>query len=52
MATAIKKCTCSNKFQDKRYGSGMRVMNSGGTKENVTYKCTVCGSLAKMEFKK
>lgn len=41
---AIKKCTCTNEYQDKKYGKNLRVMNTifkgktGGTK----YRCTVC----------
>lgn len=34
----IYKCSCSHEYQDKLYGSGMRV-------QNVTvkgYRCTVC----------
>lgn len=37
---AIKKCVCSNDYQDKRYGYGMRVCNS---KKAGGYRCSVCG---------
>lgn len=42
MATVIKSCTCSSRFQDSVYGLGMRVMNI--TKESQ-FRCTVCGSM-------
>jgi len=35
----IRKCTCDNKFQDARYGSGMRVHN---VMKNGNLRCTVC----------
>lgn len=38
----ILKCTCKHKFQDKKYGKGMRVFNAL-VKDNE-YKCTVCGN--------
>ncbi len=36
----IIKCTCENKYQDKKYGKGKRVHNplQGGK----TNRCTVC----------
>ena len=42
----ILNCTCNNEFQDKLYGSGRRVFNSGagfggGAKQ---YSCTTCGA--------
>lgn len=36
----IKPCTCKHKFQDDRYGKGMRVFN----KAQGGYRCTVCGT--------
>lgn len=39
-----KKCLCIHEFQDKQYGSGMRVHNPNGKGE---LKCTVCGSIKK-----
>lgn len=36
---AIKRCTCSNEYQDKKYGYGMRVANKC---KNGTYRCTIC----------
>jgi hypothetical protein len=38
--TRIQSCDCKHKFQDERYGKGMRVHNvtsDGGA------RCTVCG---------
>jgi len=36
----IKKCYCTHTYQDRLYGSGMRVMNE---KKSGGYRCTVCG---------
>lgn len=36
--TEILPCICKHKFQDKRYGKGMRVHN----KKVKGYRCTVC----------
>ena len=47
--TEVKKCTCKNEYQDKKYGEGMRVKNStkgfDETREesSIAYRCTVCG---------
>jgi len=40
----IKKCFCSNQYQDNRYGQHMRVANpqKRGTGPQE-YRCTVCG---------
>lgn len=38
----IKKCNCESKFQDERYGKGMRVHNECASKDGK-YRCTVCG---------
>ena len=35
----IKRCNCTNSFQDRRYGAQMRVHND--TKDG--HCCTVCG---------
>lgn len=35
------KCTCSNEYQDKKYGQGMRVVTP--CQKEHTYRCTVCG---------
>ena len=42
--TKIKKCSCVNEFQDKRYGKGKRVFNSIGKagRSAEGYRCTVC----------
>jgi len=44
MTTVIKQCTCQHKYQDSKYGTGMRVMNQKAKKERqpTVYKCTVC----------
>jgi len=40
---AIKKCSCENKWQDKKYGKGMRVCNeTAGGSGAKQYRCTVC----------
>lgn len=46
MATEVKKCNCKHEFQDKTYGTGMRVMNLDFKKVNAT--CTVCGTKHKV----
>jgi hypothetical protein len=38
--TKIDKCSCDSKFQDKRYGKGMRVFNK--TDKENEYRCAVC----------
>lgn len=44
MDTAIKPCSCQHPWQDKKYGLGMRVMNSApSTKTAGKWRCTVCG---------
>jgi len=41
---AIRRCDCTHKFQDKRYGKGNRVHNPGrGPSSVVVWVCTVCG---------
>lgn len=37
----IKKCVCSNSYQDAVYGVGNRVCNPCGPKQ-VGWRCTVC----------
>jgi len=44
MAHQIKGCSCSHPFQDNRYGQGQRVHTVGGTTDNPTYTCAVCGN--------
>ena len=41
----IRRCKCNHEFQDKTYGSKMRVMTPG----TKNYSCTVCNT--KHEFK-
>jgi hypothetical protein len=38
--TGTHKCGCASAYQDKRYGSGIRVHNA---KKDGTGVCTVCG---------
>lgn len=41
----VLKCVCDHKFQDEKYGRGMRVMNpTGKSDKGDKYKCTVCGN--------
>lgn len=43
----ILRCTCKHDFQDKTYGSGMRVHNPcppKGKTDDPKYRCTVCGA--------
>jgi hypothetical protein len=44
--TRIIPCSCSNAYQDKRYGAGNRVMNESGKKVtgSIEVICTVCGT--------
>jgi hypothetical protein len=37
---AIKKCTCDNEYQDKKYGYKMRVHNP----TLKGWRCTVCSN--------
>ena len=42
---AIKKCTCANAYQDKKYGKGLRVHNRTKQKDEKHlqgWRCTVC----------
>jgi len=46
----IKRCTCYNKYQDKRYGKNMRVFNptgkggpAGQGQSSDKGRCTSCG---------
>ena len=38
----IRKCDCKHKFQDEKYGKGMRVHNERAGKDGGC-RCTVCG---------
>lgn len=40
--TIVKRCSCNNKFQDKRFGKGKRLFNTT-TSNAHAYRCTVCG---------
>lgn len=41
----VKRCGCTNHWQDKRYGVGMRVVNriKPKSREKAVYRCTACG---------
>lgn len=41
------KCKCTNEFQDKKYGLGMRIANrtEKGDVDGRDARCTVCGTL-------
>jgi len=43
----ILKCSCRHKFQDARYGEGMRVHNFARKGHNgaAGWRCTVCGDV-------
>lgn len=43
-ATVIKliQCSCKHEYQDKKYGSGMRVHNYSPKKK--AWSCTVCSN--------
>ncbi len=41
--TAIKRCTCYNLFQDKKYGIGLRLHNRRQKSSDAGWRCTVCG---------
>lgn len=43
--TAVKRCTCYNLFQDKRYGIGLRLHNRRQKSGDAGWRCTVCGNL-------
>jgi hypothetical protein len=40
--TIIARCSCTHAFQDKRYGSGLRLMN---LTSNGKGRCTVCSKV-------
>jgi hypothetical protein len=37
---AIRPCTCTSDYQDKKYGKGKRVMNPKA--KNSGHRCSVC----------
>ncbi len=45
--TARVPCKCSNEFQDKAYGAGVRVANATAKqdKDYAEVRCTVCKQL-------
>lgn len=45
--TTVSECKCRSEYQDKRYGSGNRLMNVADKKKvgsSIQIKCTVCGT--------
>lgn len=43
--TKTMKCKCSNRYQDKKYGSHVRVFNRATSKTGSTkWRCTSCGN--------
>jgi hypothetical protein len=45
--TQLVQCKCTNEYQDKTYGKGMRVTtpkNSEQAKKHFVVRCTVCGA--------
>lgn len=46
-ATARVSCKCSNEFQDKQYGKGIRVANATLKKNEIQteVRCTVCKAI-------
>lgn len=47
MKTEIIKCSCEHKYQDEKYGLGMRVHNQIHTLPTMSdqFRCTVCGKV-------
>lgn len=42
----ILKCNCSNSYQDKLYGKGMRIHNICSKDPRIKQaRCTVCGKV-------
>jgi hypothetical protein len=49
----ISKCGCDHKYQDEKYGPGMRVHNKCVKKGTSTpWRCTVCGAVVNRESPK
>jgi hypothetical protein len=48
MAIAILKCSCDHPAQDKLHGVGNRVMNSVLKGGEGAHRCTVCGSIVRV----
>ena len=51
MPTVIRKCTCNHEYQDKTYGSKLRVHNLCKKKGDkyLGARCSVCGHLELFE---
>jgi hypothetical protein len=43
----IAKCNCESEFQDKQYGTKMRVHNA--KQKSDVYTCTVCGTVKNLK---
>lgn len=52
MAIAILKCSCNHPPQDKLHGCGNRVMNSVLKGGLGAHRCTVCGSIVRVNTTK
>jgi len=42
---AIKRCVCEHKYQDKKYGKGLRVHTEAQGGKSTKATCTVCASV-------
>jgi hypothetical protein len=46
LTTKVMKCSCTNEYQDTKYGTGMRVHNLKSQQgKPVGWKCTCCGTV-------
>lgn len=41
-STKVMRCGYQHQYQDKVYGSGMRLFNRAGGKNGSIFRCTVC----------
>ena len=48
--TTIKSCGCSSKYQDEKYGHGLRLFNKSA--DGAKMSCTVCGKSPNVGGKK
>jgi hypothetical protein len=44
--TVKARCTCVSEYQDKLYGTGIRIHNVVQKKDSTVKKCTSCGHKA------
>lgn len=45
MATTTLQCNCNSDFQDKTYGKGMRLFNTGDSGKSTKARCSICGRI-------